>query len=225
MKKYIKLMLLIIPLGGVVVMGFNNCARYGELENASTGSSSLASTSGGPSGGDSIDSQSLGIPFALLSAEQTLASMMKVTNLTTASAATLTEYTARYGSLAAGNDLNMANGPLMLGSTSLAGEVCNSLVAQESAAAAAARNFFGSINFAAGIASVDNASYALAIRGMARSFWGRNENASELAMLTAFKQEMSDALAAANRTAAASTRSLVVGTCAAMLSSLDALTY
>jgi len=217
-------MIFLVPLSGVVVMGFNNCARYGELENNTSGDSSLASTSG-LSSGDSIDSQSLGIPYALLSAEQTLASMLKVTNVTTASTAALTEYTSRYGSLAAGNDLNMANGPLMLGSTSLAGEVCNTLVTQETAAAAAARNFFGSINFATGIASVDNASYALAIRGMARSFWGRNESANELAMLTAFKQEMSDALTAANRTAAASTRSLVIGTCAAMLSSLDALTY
>lgn len=225
MKKYLKLLIIAVPMAGVVVLGFNNCARYGSIDQASTssGDSSLASTSS--STDTTNDSESLGLPYALLSAEQTLSSMMKVTNVSTMSTALSTEYTSRYGALAAGNDLNMANGPLMLGSTSLGGEVCNSLLTQEKALAAASRNFFGAIDFTLGASSVTDAGYSAAIRGMARSFWGRNETADELAMLKQFKVDFITALAAAARTQAASTNNLMLSTCAAMLSSVDAITY
>lgn len=226
-NKYFKLILLIVPSMAVVMFSFNNCARYGALDEASTSGSSNLGSSGGALDGE-VNSEKLGLPYALLSAEQTLSSMMKVTNVTTASTAIVNEYNGRYGSLAAGNDLSMVNGPLMLGSTSLAGEVCNSLLTQEKAvtnANAATRNFFSSINFDAGIASVTDAGFEASVRGMARSFWGRNENADELALLKQYKTEFNDALAANARTQAASSSNLMLATCAAMLSSVDAISY
>jgi len=223
--KHLKIMLVIVPSMAVAVFGFNNCGRYGALEGGTTDSASLGSSGGTGIAENEVNSEKLGIPYALLSAEQTLASMMRVTNLTTASNTLITEYNNRYGSLAAGNDLSMVNGPLMLGSTSLAGEVCNTVLTQEKALADTARNFFGSINFAAGIASVSDANFEVAVRGMARSFWGRNENTAELALLKQYKTEFNDALAAAARTQPASSSNLMLATCAAMLSAVDAISY
>lgn len=210
--------LLVIPFMGAALFGFNNCARYGQLNESSSDSASL--------GSESVDSEQLGLPYALLSAEQTLSSMMKVTNVTTASTALKNEYNGRYGALAAGNDLGMANAPLMLGSTSLAGEVCNSLITQEKAIMdASARNFFGSIDFANGVSSVGDADFKASVRGMARSFWGRNETTEELTLIQQYKTDFITALAEADRTKAASTSNLIVASCAAMLSSVDAISY
>lgn len=225
MNKYIQLTFILLPLAIASMLSFNNCGRYGAMSEGTDESASLGSSGGDLPSQEETNSQKLGIPVALLSAEQTLASMLRVTNVTTASTQVLTEYSGRYGALAAGNDLSMVNGPLMLGSTSLAGEVCNSLLTQEKAAADGARNFFNGINFAAGVSTLTDASYNTAIRGMARSFWGRNESADELVMMQEFKTEFINAVAATARTQAVSTNGLMLSTCAAMLSSLDAISY
>ncbi len=221
-NKYLKIMLVLVPSMAVALFGFNNCGRYGALQDSgSSDSSSLGSSSA-----DEVNSEKLGLPYALLSAEQTLSSMLKLGNVTTASTAVINEYNSRYGSLAAGNDLSMVNGPLMLGSTSLAGEVCNSVVAQERAITdVTQRNFFGSINFATGVAGISDENFEAAVRGMARQFWGRNENMDELTMLKQYKTEFSDALAANVRTQTASASNLMLATCAAMLSAVDAISY
>ncbi|WP_413291046.1 hypothetical protein [Bdellovibrio sp. HCB337] len=224
MSKYTKLFLVVLPLTVASVLSFNNCGRYGALNEGTEDTASLGSTGPLPEQ-EEVNSEKLGLPFALLSAEQTLVSMMKVTNTTVASNALLTEYSGRYGALAAGNDLSMMNGPLMLGSTSLAGEVCNSLLTQEKALADGSRNFFNGINFTTGVASVSDVAYNTAIRGMARSFWGRLETTEEQALMATFKTDFINALAANVRTQAASTNNLILGTCAAMLSSLDAISY
>lgn len=226
-NKYIKILLLLVPSMAIIALSFNNCSRYGALGEGSTDNASLGGDNLGSGGsGDEVNSEKLGLPYALLSAEQTLASMMRVANVTTTSTALVNEYNGRYGSLAAGNDLSMANGPLMLGSTSLAGEVCNSLLTQEKAITDAnARNFFTSINFGAGISSITDAGFEASVRGMARSFWGRNETVDELALLKQYKTEFNDALTATARAQAASSNGLMLATCAAMLSAVDAVTY
>lgn len=221
MKRFLKNSIRWVPLCALMVVGFNNCSQFSEMDwgQGSSDNSSLGEVA------PETDSEKLGIPIALLSAEQTLQSMIKVANVNTATAAILTEYNGRYGALAAGNDLSMANGPLMLGSTSLAGEVCNVLVTNERAAAAADRSFFGQVNFAAGINSLDENAYNASIRGLARQFWGRNENLEENDLLKAYKVEFTEALAANARTQAASTANVMTAVCAAMLSSLDAISY
>lgn len=222
-NKYFKSVLLLIPTAAVIVFGFNNCARYGQLSN-DTGTTDSASL-GSSSTTDTTDSQALGLPYALLSAEQTFASMMRVANITTVSTALNNEYNSRYGSLAAGNDLSMANGPLMLGSTSLGGEVCNSLLTSEKALADGSRNFFNGIDFTKGVSTVADTAYATSIRAMARSFWGRNETADELSMIAAYKADFITNTTAAAKTQAASSSALMLATCAAMISSFDAVSY
>lgn len=225
MNSYLKLTVLLVPLSAVVLFGFNNCGRFGgSYDSGSQDSSSLGSA--GDASGDDVNSEKLGLPYALLSAEQTLSSMMKVANVTAPTNALLNEYNGRYGALAAGNDLSMANGPLMLGATSLAGEVCNNLLTQEKAITdASARNFFTGINFAAGVSTLSDTGYDIAIRGMARSFWGRNETQEEYELLRGYRTEFVNALAANARTQAASTNNLMLSTCAAMLSSMEAISY
>jgi hypothetical protein len=178
MKRFMKNTIRWVPLCALLIVGFNNCSQFSDMDWGQ-GSGSADSSSTGQNAPET-DSEKLGIPIALLSAEQTLQSMIKVSNVNLASAAIVTEYNGRYGALAAGNDLSMANGPLMLGSTSLAGEVCNTLVTNEKAATAANRSFFGQVNFAAGITSLDENAYNASIRGLARQFWGRNEKHTKL---------------------------------------------
>lgn len=220
-QKNIRIILILVPSMFVALFGFNNCGRYGALDSSgSSDSASLGRT------GEELDSEKLGLPYALLSAEQTLSSMLNVANISIASSGVMTEYNSRYGSLAAGNDLSMVNGPLMLSSTSLAGEVCNSVLAQEKAIMdVTQRNFFEAINFSAGISNISDADFEVVIRGMARQFWGRNERMDELMMLKQYKSEFNDGLTATARTQAASSSSLMLSTCAAMLSTVDTISY
>ena len=148
---------------------------------------------------------------------------MKATNTTTLSQAAMGEYNNRYGALAGGNDLNMANGPMMLGSTSLAGQICFDAVKAEADGAPAVLTT--GITFAGGASGISDAQFATLIRGFARQFWGRSENSSELAMLMAFKTAFIADEPEASRKAVASAQDLVTSTCAAMLSSVDSITY
>lgn len=220
MKKYLKLSLLLIPTTTIIMVSFNNCARFeadqiasGTIDSSSTGVGSL-STSDLPEN-----------PYALLSAEQTLASMLKVTNVETASNTIKAEYNLRYGGLAGGNSMDLANAPLLLGSTSLAGEVCNAMIVKEAALPETDRAFLGSINFAKGVTSISDAAFSASIRGMSRSFMGRNETSGEMILLNQFKSEFIEALDAGGRSSSASTSNLLIGVCAALLSSVDALSY
>lgn len=220
MKKYLKISFLIIPSAALIMLGFNNCARFEADQMSFDDSKTLSSEGTEPTTPELGEN-----PHALLSAEQTLASMLKVTNVAAPTPAILTEYNLRYGGLAAGTELNLANAPLMLGSTSLASEVCSAMITQEAAMAAAARPFFGGINFAAGVNSVNDAGFVSSVRGMARSFWGRNETSAEFLLLAKYKSEFIAALDTAGANQAASTGNLMMGICAAMLSSVDALSY
>lgn len=220
MKNYLKFSFITIPSTFLIMVGFNNCSRFEADSVANPGNSTFSS--------ESSESTTLGSsesPYALLSAEQTLASMLKVTNVATVTPAIRNEYNLRYGGLAAGTELGLANAPLMLGSTSLAGAVCGAMIAQEVALEASTRPFFSSINFATGIKTISDASFYSSVRGMARSFWGRNETSAELMLLSQYKSEFLAALDTNAANQAVSTSNLMVGVCAAMLSSVDALSY
>lgn len=225
MKKYLKLTLAIIPTAFILVLGFNNCARFDADQQTFDEGTNLGSSSTPQEPPPETGTQEpIDNPYALLSAEQTLASMLKVTNVTLTPAIT-TEYNTRYGALAGGNKLTLANSPLMLSATSLAGAVCAALVAQETAQPAADRAFFGGVNFTTPISSLDDAAFVSSVRGMARSFWGRNESSAEFLLFKKFKTDFQNDLTATERTQAVSTTNFLVGLCAAMLSSVDSISY
>ena len=224
MKKYLKLTLATIPTAFVLMLGFNNCARFDADQQVFEESTNLGSSSPVEPPPDMGPQEPIDNPYALLSAEQTLASMLKVTNVSLTPAINA-EYTTRYGALAGGNKLTLANSPLMLSATSLAGAVCGTLVTQETALQSADRAFFVGVNFASPISSLDDVAFVSSVRGMARSFWGRNENSAEFLLFKKFKSDFERDLTATERTQAASTANFMVGLCAAMLSSVDAISY
>lgn len=229
MKKITKLSLTLIPMTAILAIGFNNCARMdfsgGSADQSSLAPATQGTTVSASSSNSSSSSSGSPNPYALLSAEQTLASMLKVTGVNTATPAILTEYNLRYGGLAAGSGLDLANSPLMLGSTSLAGEICNTMITREAGLNAADRAFFNDVNFGMGPSAVSDEAFAKSVRGMARSFWGRNENSSELLLFAEFKKEFVNLLDVNARNTGASTTSLWTGVCSAMLSSIDTLSY
>lgn len=227
MKKIAKILSVGVPVLLVFGLGFNNCGRFGGGIDGGTGLDGYVNLSSNapPKEGSAVDSQALGLPYALLSAEQILFTMTEVTNTTALSGRMMEEYNNRYGSFPSGNDVSMANGPMLLGATSLAGEVCNNVVTNEKNQVVAQRAFFGSIDFTKGISSVDDSSFSTAVRGMARSFWGRNETSEELNMAMGFKTEFLGNIAAGSRNDPNTTSGLMMSTCAAMLSSVDTMTY
>lgn len=214
MKKYLQVLLLFV--GSVLVLvAYNNCAP-------SAGFTVISGTVDSSSRGQDLDK--IQLPIALLSADQLYSSMVSVAAVPLGSQLQA-EFNRRYSALAAGNDLILANAPLLLAATSLGGEVCNLLVIQERTLAAAERRVFGSINFSAGPNLVTEEAYKTAVRALARQFWGRNETAEEFGYLQEFKSEFIEALAVADRTKTNFTNSLMQSTCAAMISSFDAITY
>ncbi|MBX2987999.1 MAG: hypothetical protein KF802_08875 [Bdellovibrionaceae bacterium] len=164
-------------------------------------------------------------PYALLNSEQVYKSMLNVTGQAAPTNAQITEYGRRSGALAASGELDLINSPMLIGISSLAGEVCNGLLAKEIALAADQRQFFPGVNFAQGIGALPAASFDDSVHRMARSFWGRDEKPEESAALVAFRADFLSTLTAQQQTQSASTRNLFLGTCAGMLASFDAYTY
>lgn len=161
-------------------------------------------------------------PIVLMTARQTYKTFMNVTGQEGAQTnAQLTEYEARYSSLSVNDRLTNIGAPMQMAATSLAGEVCNGLLTREVAAAAAARKFFGQVNFGASVAQNNKAAFDSAVSVMANSFWNRQPTDEETAALNAFYSEFS----AVAGNAAAGTRNLYLAACTGMLASFDSYTY
>jgi|GEM_PF-5666747 len=172
------------------------------------------------SGGSVFDTFSVyeatNAPLTLLTAEQTYQSMLNVTGQSVAPVSR-TEYLARFGTMASTPNLGNMTSPLMLASTSLAGDICNNLITAE-APAGATRKYFVNVNFNAG---PDVNTFNSSIAAMAEGFWGRRINAEEVSILNSFYSDLTTGVTAN----AALTRAVMLGSCAAMLSSFDSLVY
>lgn len=228
MNRHRKTQLKTLGLLTLLIMGFQNCAR-----------SPLLGNSGGDSGSNNQSSAAaadpISTPYALLTGEQLLKGMFNVTGTASTTAVT-NEFNSRANVFSLNPDLKSTTSPMMIAVTSLGGEVCNNLLTVEAgtnntggasgtAKAAADRAFFGSIDFTKAASNVSAAQYDAVIRSMARNFWGRNENPDEHALLVAGKSEFLANLDTAKVTQAVSTRDLMLFTCGAMISSIDAMTY
>lgn len=165
------------------------------------------------------------LPLALQNGEQTLTSMLNVAGITQATAGINNEFAIRSTSLSEKSYLTVMNGPLFLSSTSLAGEVCNALIARERPLAQGQRTFFQLTNFAAGPASITDAEYNQTIANLGLSAWGRALSETEKTLFVDFKNDFILSLTAAARTQAAQTNNLYISTCAAVLSSFEFLTF
>ncbi len=160
-------------------------------------------------------------PWVLQNTGQMLETMASVTGFSMAITANQrAEHDARTGSLSQTDKVSDINAPLQLGSTSLAGEFCNAVIARESAAGAVRKYFIG-VNFAGAPNAGNVNQFHDAIEQLGLGFWGRAPNAEEGALLTNY---YTDFVATAG-TQPAQTRNLYLSTCSAMLASFDSITY
>jgi len=162
--------------------------------------------------------------ISLLTGEQTFQTMLNVTGQTTTSTgAQMNEYNSRLTFLSTTDNLANITSSLILASTSLAGEVCNGLVAKEKALPAASRRFFTSMNFGATPANNAAADFMASVNMLAVSAWGRTMNQDEQQIFSDFFEEFKANLKTTNN--AAQTDNLCISACSAVLSSFDALVY
>jgi hypothetical protein len=214
LKNLSRLLVLTLFAAVSIVTGFNCSAQraHSVKTNFSSDETSLISK-----GED--------LPYSLLNAEQALASMINVTGLGTSTTNINNEYNIRSSSFAEVSNLSKINAPMLLSATSLAGEVCNALIAKERPLATNARAYFQSVNFAAGPAQIDNASFDNTVLRLTQKFWGRAPSSEEAQMLVDFRNEHIAALTAAERAAVAQTATFYLSLCSSVLSSFDSLTF
>ncbi|MBX3023215.1 MAG: hypothetical protein KF799_16190 [Bdellovibrionales bacterium] len=161
-------------------------------------------------------------PYSLMTSRQTYKTFLNVTGQEgAATTAQQNEYDLRSATLATTDRLTNVNAPLQMAATSLAGEMCNGLLAKEIALPAASRRFFGQVDFARSAAQNTPAAFDAAVGMMATSFWGRAPSSEESKLLNSFYTEFS----AGAGTAAAGTRNLYLAACTGMLAAFDTYNY
>lgn len=208
----IRAFILMIPVGLLFAIGFNCAAsKMVALGTSSSESSSLAKAED--------------LPYALLNAEQALSSMLNVTGQTQPSQAVRNEFTLRNSSFSVDSYLSSMNAPMLLSATSLAGEVCNSLLTQERALAANARVFFNDVNFGAGPSQIQGAQFASTLDRFSKKVWGRGLASDEADMFNGFYAEYMASLTPAETGQGAKTSAFYLAVCSAMLSSFESITF
>ncbi len=212
-NKKLILQLSILTLAGCVlaVTGFN-CSVS---KMYSMGSSSNESTS---------VTKSEDLPYALLNADQTLSSMLNVTGQSVPSTGVRNEFNIRNSAFAVNSFLSSINAPMLLSATSLAGEVCNSLVTVERTAGAT-RAFFNEVNFGAGPSAITAPSYQTILNRFSQKIWARSLAEDEVKLFEVYQAEYLSGLTTAERTQAAKTSAFYMSVCSAFLSSFDALIF
>ncbi|MES2962840.1 MAG: hypothetical protein V4760_03045 [Bdellovibrionota bacterium] len=209
----------LLALSTIMLLSYQNCGP-GVLNSANQASEGQTFTVNGTGTGvtdlnEVVDAKAVGISYS----ENTFTSMLNQTGVAAPSAATRTAVTTQFSKLSETGKADSVTAPMWISITTVAGELCNDLVNQERALAAASRRFYTGIDFAVGPASISAAAKDDVIRRLARSFWGRNETAQEKTLiLSSFNGTFTSATAA-------DTQSGAMFLCTAMLSSLDAHKY
>jgi hypothetical protein len=203
----------VLSLVGVVlaVTGFN-CSPS---KMYSMGSSSNESSS---------VSKSEDLPYALLNADQALSSMLNVTGQAMPSTGVRNEFNIRNAAFAVNSYLSSINAPMLLSATSLAGEVCNSLVNSERAAGAT-RAFFKGVNFTAGPNQITDATFQNVLNLFSQKVWARALTEEEASLFSQYRGDYVTALPAPERSQATKTTAFYMSICSAFLSSFDALIF
>lgn len=164
-------------------------------------------------------------PYALLNGEQILSSMLNLTEQTSASQQVRNEYNLRNTTFSTDNYLNSMSASMFLSATSLAGEVCNSLVAKEKALAVDQRSFFTSINFSLPPMQITINDYMNSAQIFSNKIWGRSLASTETDAFEEFYKNFQQDLAANEKTQAAKTSALSISICTAFLASFETLIF
>jgi len=227
-KRILKNVSIVAGLFGVLSFYGFNCAPP-SFNVANQGANAILSSNGiipvDDVGGSTLD-QKTDLPYALLTSEQVFNSFINLTDQPNFSNTIMNEYNLRSGTFSVTPDLKFMNAPMLFAITSLAGEVCNGLVAREQAIAdTSQRKFFSNVNFAQAIANLDQESYTSTIGRLANSFWGRAPSSDEIQIFREFRTDFIAAIPANQVNQAAQTRALALSTCTAMLATFDVYTY
>lgn len=146
-------------------------------------------------------------------AKQALQSMSSCLGIANPSMETQQTYEDVQQSISERGSAKEVTAPMMMGLTSLAGDVCRDLLVEEASLASGERQIFENIDLSAEDISEDD--LALSINRMARSCWQRNETDQELG---AILDSVYDALGSD-----AGLRKKVIYSCTAILASFDSL--
>jgi hypothetical protein len=213
-RKWKSISIVVAGLCGLSTLSFN-CAPslFQSATYSSSGSMSLFSTF-----------SKVNTPVSLMSGEQIYQSMLNVTGQTQGATTTQAdEYQSRINAFPTADSLSNMSSPMMLAASSLAGEVCNGLVAKEKALGASSRRFFQAIDFTKKPADNTLAGFLSAADVLAVSAWGRHMSTDEQKIFSDYFEEYKANLTTTNN--AAQTDNLCISACAAVLSSFDALVY
>ena len=165
-------------------------------------------------------------PYTMMTSHQIFSGMLNVTELNNSVSANMrAAYDERKGSLADNDNIAGVNAPLQLSATGVAGEICNTVLTREQALQIGSRRFFNEVDFTRNLAQNTSASYAQAIEGMARAFWGRPLKSEESQILNEYYADFVASFGSAGASAdqVRTTRKLYLSVCSAMLSSFDAI--
>lgn len=201
-----------IVVGATLSIG-NGCSK----QYLSKGVAALDSASGGgvlPAGSPGSDIEVLpgARTASLVYSKQVLDQLSSCTGLAVPSDKTIAMYQQKQGAISTYGYVNTVTSPMMMAVTSIAGEVCNDLIAQEGKES---RLFVG-YNFTDSILP-NSAQLSDSISRIALSCWQRRENDTERSMIL----NMVNSSVGAAEPMAGQKSALMV--CTAMLSSLDSL--
>lgn len=212
-----KLSAQLASLAVLVVFGYQNCAP-GALDSRSMASSADSTTSFSEcdNGVCEVIDQKV---VAVSNSQNTLSSMLQQTGVTPSNA-TRTAFTAQAGKISETGSADTITAPMWVALTTVGSEVCNDLLTQEKALAAADRRFFNSVDFTKGFNMLTAEAKENSIRRLARAVWARNESGQERILIRAAVDE-----AFSGSTAVADTDKAAFFICTTMLSSMRAHTY
>lgn len=221
--------LLTVLLVGSSMALYQNCSE-GSLNSKSSASNSAAGSEStyypspelNPGETTKLDVN----PVALMSSRELLASFRSLTGIDFQNTADQT-FSSQEAILSSNNRLDQINAPLLIATTTVAGDYCVSLVDSENVIynnmvnpkikAPDTRVFFKGLN-QSGSGEMTPAEFKPVVSFMADRFWGRAATAEESAALEELRTMKMTAGTASTR------RSVLISTCSAMLSSFDSQT-
>ena len=159
---------------------------------------------------------------SLVYTNQILANMLSVTGVKVPSQETLDFYQQNKNGISEFGLANSLTSAMVMVIMGLASEVCNDFLTQD-ISSSGPRAFFQMIDFSLESSAIDDVGLSIAIRSMARAFWGRNETSEERQIILASIRERLGGVEESLLKGDEGTKMMMIYMCAGMLTSLDAI--
>lgn len=207
-----------------VVLG-HGCSQMKSINGsnqASGGGSVPLGTTGGTGAGSGFTPKVNSPTVSMVYNKMILDNMVTCSGIGRPSLRTQEEWKNRQSSFSEFGYATDVTAPMMMALTAVAGEVCNDLLNIETKVPAGSRRIFNSVNFDGSPAAIATGLNDV-VRRLARSCWGRNEEADELEIIS---EEFTQALgaAAAGDSQSKRTRDMALFVCTGVMSSLNGIT-